>query len=100
MGLPQLEVRRKPVRHGTFNEYKHHACRCEVCVAANTAYMRQYRADLNAARDVTTLCETRGGGDRRDRYATVIVGGVRHKFHQDEITLARVMGSEAWRSPV
>lgn len=31
-------------QHGTSAEYKHHACRCEPCCAANREYYRAFRA--------------------------------------------------------
>lgn len=38
------EVARLSIEHGTKATYDRHKCRCARCTAANTRYMREYRA--------------------------------------------------------
>lgn len=44
-------------RHGTYNGYSNHDCRCDACRAANTVYMAEKRAE----RAAETTCPNCGG---------------------------------------
>ena len=34
---------RKEINHGTVTGYKHYKCRCEICIKANSDYVKNYR---------------------------------------------------------
>ena len=37
------EISSKEIKHGTAGGYSYGKCRCELCTAAQAAYMREYR---------------------------------------------------------
>jgi hypothetical protein len=69
-GFPVEKRAARDLPHGR-SRYRHHGCRCEVCIEANRLYMRELRARKRRLRPVPVANATKAVADVRQDVAPV-----------------------------